>query len=244
MGNTALTGADVFARRGFLAAPDERHATPAEIEARHDPVFEGWLQALGVKTPEERLELLEGLLSPDYVRGDGTLAELPFAAPDPKDGGAPCVVWLPASLVYRTCGSNGMAGGNTLEEALVQGLSEIFERYVEAQVLRGKAVPPRVPDDVLEATGLMPTIARIEEGWRYEVRVHDASLGRGYPVIMTTIVDRIRSSIGVKFSAQCVAGAICRPDCIKLKWAHGRLAPARFYQVLRVAPLEMAASTS
>lgn len=41
-----------------------------------------------------------------------------------------------------------------------------------------------------------------------------------------------------------VAGVVCRPDCIKLKWAHGRLAPARFYQVVRVAPLEMAASTS
>ena len=40
-----------------------------------------------------------------------------------------------------------------------------------------------------------------------------------------------------------VVGATCRPDCIKLKWAHGRLAPARFYQVVRVAPLGTAAST-
>ncbi len=47
-----------------------------------------------------------------------------------------------------------------------------------------------------------------------------------------------------KSGAPRVAGAICRPDCVKLKWTHGRLAPARFYQVLRVAPLEMAASTS
>ncbi|MBQ9000573.1 MAG: YcaO-like family protein [Eggerthellaceae bacterium] len=201
LGSTALSGAEIFERRGFLAAPDERHATPAEIEARHEPVLEEWLATFGVKTREERVALLEGLPFLDYACGDGTLAELPFAASDAKDGGAPRVVWLPAALVYRTCGSNGMAAGNTLEEALVQGLSEIFERYAEAQVLRGKAVPPRVPDEVLEATGLMPTIARIEDGGRYEVRVHDASLGRGYPVIMTTIVDRIRSSIGVKFGA-------------------------------------------
>lgn len=201
LGSTALSGAEIFERRGFLAAPDERHATPAEIEARHDHVLEEWLATLGVKTCEERVALLEGLLFLDYARGDGTLAELPFAISDSKDAGAPRVVWLPAALVYRTCGSNGMAAGNTLEEALVQGLSEIFERHAEAQVLRGKAVPPRVPDEVLGATGLMPTIARIEKGGRYEVRVHDASLGRGYPVIMTTIVDRIRSSIGVKFGA-------------------------------------------
>ena len=201
LGNTALPGAEVFERRGFLAAPDERYATPAEIEARHDPVLQEWLASFGVKTHEERMALLEGLLLLDYARGDGTLAELPFAATEAKDGGAPRVVWLPAALIYRICGSNGMAAGNTLEEALVQGLSEIFERYTEAQVLRGKAVPPRVPDEVLETTGLMPTIARIEEGGRYEVRVHDASLGRGYPVIMTTIVDRIRSTIGIKFGA-------------------------------------------
>lgn len=47
-----------------------------------------------------------------------------------------------------------------------------------------------------------------------------------------------------KDGAQCVIGVICRPDCVKLKWAHGQLAHGRFYQVLRVAPLEMAASTS
>lgn len=34
-----------------------------------------------------------------------------------------------------------------------------------------------------------------------------------------------------------VVGATCRPDCVKLKWANGRLAPARWYQVIRIAPL-------
>lgn len=41
-----------------------------------------------------------------------------------------------------------------------------------------------------------------------------------------------------------VVGAVCRPDCVKLKWAHGQLAPARFYQVVRVAPLGATAFTS
>ena len=34
-----------------------------------------------------------------------------------------------------------------------------------------------------------------------------------------------------------VVGVTCHPDCVKLKWAGGRFAPARFYQVIRVAPL-------
>ena len=49
--------------------------------------------------------------------------------------------------------------------------------------------------------------------------------------------------LALEDGARCVVGVICRPDCVKLKWAHGRLAPARFYQVVRVAPLGTAAST-
>ena len=47
-----------------------------------------------------------------------------------------------------------------------------------------------------------------------------------------------------KDDALRVVGATCHPDCVKLKWTHGRLAPARFYQVVRVASLGSAASTS
>lgn len=75
LGSTALSGAETFERRGFLAAPDERYATPAEIEARHDPVLQEWLATFGVKTHEERMALFEGLLLLDYARGDGTLAD-------------------------------------------------------------------------------------------------------------------------------------------------------------------------
>ena len=101
LGSTALSGAEIFERRGFLAAPDERYATPAEIEARHDPVLEEWLATLGVTTSEERVALLEALLFLDYARGDGTLAELPFAASETQDGGAPRVVWLPVPLAPK-----------------------------------------------------------------------------------------------------------------------------------------------
>ena len=38
LGSTALSGAEIYERRGFLAAPDERLVTPAQIEARRDPV--------------------------------------------------------------------------------------------------------------------------------------------------------------------------------------------------------------
>lgn len=38
--------------------------------------------------------------------------------------------FLPESIVNILCGSNGLAAGNTFEEAYVQGISEICERFV------------------------------------------------------------------------------------------------------------------
>lgn len=37
---------------------------------------------------------------------------------------------IPERLINVLCGTNGIAAGNTFEEAFVQGISEIFERYV------------------------------------------------------------------------------------------------------------------
>lgn len=189
-------GADVYAANGFLAAPDERYSPAADIVARHNPVLDGWLEQLGVATAAERLALLDLLPKLRFERGDGTVAEVPFA--DPTSGE---VVWLPAALIAYTCGSNGMAAGNTAEEALVQGLSEVFERFVARKVLRGEAVPPPIPPELLADYGTADLIARVERGGRYEVRVYDASLGRGYPVVMTTLVDRQRATFGVRFGS-------------------------------------------
>ena len=189
-------GADVYADNGFLAAPDERYTPARDIIGRHSPALEAWFELLGITTDDERLALLELLPKLRYECGDGTVAEIPFA--DPVSGE---VVWIPAALVAYACGSNGMAAGNTAEEALVQGLSEVFERFVARKVLRGEVVPPRMPPQMLADYGISDLIARVERGGRYEVRVHDASLGRGYPVVMTTLVDRQRATFGVRFGS-------------------------------------------
>ena len=67
----------------------------------------------------------------------------------------------------------------------------------------------------LEALGVA------DERWQHDVR---GSFALPVPLASEDGVSR-------------VVGAVCRPDCVKLKWAHGRLAPARFYQVVRVASL-------
>jgi ribosomal protein S12 methylthiotransferase accessory factor len=51
-------------------------------------------------------------------------------------------VKVPVNLVAYIHGSNGMAAGNTIEEALIQASCEIFERQAQIQVIKpGKTVP-------------------------------------------------------------------------------------------------------
>lgn len=46
-------------------------------------------------------------------------------------------------------GSNGMSAGNTREEALVQGMSEVVERYVQKRIFSDRPALPDIPEDYL-----------------------------------------------------------------------------------------------
>lgn len=183
---------DTYTTNGFYDFPDERTVTAADIASRHDPVVDGWLEGWGVHTDAERIRALESFSKSYYPRDDGMLAEIPYV--DVFDGE---LRWLSPSMYRGVYASNGMAAGNTLEECLVQGLSEICERYVIRKVLRGEVTPPRIPHEELAAWSVGELIDRIEEGGRYRVVVHDGSLGKGYPVVVTAIVDHFRGTMGV-----------------------------------------------
>ena len=100
-------------------------------------------------------------------------------------------------------GSNGMAAGNTLEEAMVEGLSEIVERYSQMKIMDGDIVPPEIPYSFIEKIPHIDAVIKnIEKSGRYKVRVLDCSLGMGLPVVCGIIIDREKGTFGIKFGAQ------------------------------------------
>lgn len=110
--------------------------------------------------------------------------------------------YLPYDICIRLYRSNGMCAGNTPEEALVQGISEIFERHVSMKLLRERLALPLIPDRYLmKYERLYGAIKEIEKDGRYKVLVKDGSLGRGYPVVILIIIDRERQSYGVRLGA-------------------------------------------
>jgi len=59
-------------------------------------------------------------------------------------------VYLPLNLLLTTVGSNGMAAGNSYEEARYQALCELMERWATARVFYNRLTPPTIPDEYLK----------------------------------------------------------------------------------------------
>ncbi len=98
-------------------------------------------------------------------------------------------VYIPANLIGNIFVSNGMAAGNTLYEARVQSLSEIFERAVKKKIIVEEITLPDVPKDVIDG---LPTIAEgiaKLEAKGFPVFVKDASLGGRFPVMCVAIMN-------------------------------------------------------
>ncbi len=181
---------------GFYDQPDERLTPAAQIVERHQDGLSAIFSMLNFHDDKSRQEALEKLVHTRCGRTDGMLPEVPYV-----DVTAGEIVWVPSALSRQAYGSNGMASGNTMEECLVQGLSEVFERHVNHCVLQGEITLPPIPHEHLAQWNVSDIIARIEESGRYRVHVYDGSMGKGYPVVMSMIVDRVDATCGIKFGS-------------------------------------------
>lgn len=181
---------------GFELQPDEKIMTVEEVLSQKDPYLSRIFTGLGLFSEEGQRAYLLETARVHYGREDGKIPAVPFA-----DLKGRKVVYIPYFCVLSFNGSNGMAAGNTIEEALVQGISEIFERYVNRLLLRGECVPPRIPEEALQAESIRNLIEQIRADGRYDVQVLDCSLGRGLPVCATLIIDRERGTFSMKLGS-------------------------------------------
>lgn len=159
--------------------------------------------------PLERVRACESVHA-DFVRayrGDGGFLErylgpeTPFVPyVDLKNGAAEL---LPERLISLMCGTNGLCAGNTPEEALCQGISEVLERCAKFSILLGRLTPPVIAPEALErlAPRQLELLQRIEAHSGMRLYVRDASLGRGLPVASVLLVDQRRQRYFVKYGA-------------------------------------------
>ena len=112
-------------------------------------------------------------------------------------------VMVPYELLLYTISTNGMCAGNTPEEALSQGISEIFERYIIALLTEGEL--DGLPDiqkwkESIHEPKLKHLINLIAEK-EYNLVVKDATLGGIFPVIGIIVENKSGTKIGVSFGS-------------------------------------------
>lgn len=116
------------------------------------------------------------------------------------------IYYLPISLVVNLYGTNGMCAGNTGCEALVQGLSEVVERYVQKKIIMEKIVPPTIPESYImeKYPYLYKMIKELERKGDFKVIAKDCSLGQGFPVTAIFLLDRKSNSYFIRFGCHPV----------------------------------------
>lgn len=112
--------------------------------------------------------------------------------------------FLPIEILTGATGSNGMAAGNTPEEALVQGFCEIFERYVASQLYYEGIVPPTIPFEYFKDTPVYEELLFLKENTPYEIIIKDCSLQKGFPVIGVLFIDPVNQCYNFKLGADFV----------------------------------------
>ena len=188
----AFWGEDI-ANAEFVHYPNERWFKPGKKDALPTEILDEY--CLNIYNPDGELRASH-LVDTNSGNADRGICSLPYVRQ--SDGET---VYFPSNLIENLFVSNGMSAGNTLAEAQVQCLSEIFERAVKREILEGEIALPDVPQDVLaKCPGILAGIQSLEERG-FPVLVKDASLGGIYPVMCVTLMNPRTGGVFASFGA-------------------------------------------
>ncbi len=182
-----------IANAAFVHYPDERWFKPGPKDALPAEILDDYCLAIYNPDDELRGSHLYDTNSGNTMRG---ICSLPFVRQ--SDGE---VVYFPSNLIENLFLSNGMSAGNTLAEAQVQCLSEIFERAVKREILEGELCLPDVPQEVLAKYPAIVAGIQGLEAQGFPVLVKDASLGGEFPVMCVTLMNPRTGGVFASFGA-------------------------------------------
>jgi ribosomal protein S12 methylthiotransferase accessory factor len=164
---------------GFYYSPDERILSLKEFRMI-SPVFSEHLSSLGAI-----LNVIQTIVTQPF-----------FSIRSNK------VAYLPPRILDFIYGTNGMCAGNTAHEALVQGLSEIIERFVMFKVLDDQLALPNVAESQLrKVDSVADALDGIKKISHLSLAIKDASMIFGFPVMCAILFDKTSHSYYVRWGA-------------------------------------------
>lgn len=175
----------------FIYSADEKSLSIEKLMLQHDS-FMNQIYINNEKECPDKMRLLEEILG----KGNQVVCLPHYSVKGKK------VVYIPHVLSCHLIGTNGMCAGNTPEEAMIEGISEILERYVTMQLIYQKIALPEIPDSYLEkfpkVKMLMERLRKKEE---YVCKLLDCSFGGKYPVAGLVIFQKNTGRFGFKLGA-------------------------------------------
>ncbi len=181
--------------RGFYYAPDEKHMSINDVLNSNDDWIQ--IQMSRVRPNIDRVELLRKWMAIAYEDTHCDFVALPYLNLTNNN-----LSYIPIKMISKMYMSNGMCAGNTIEEALVQGLSEVFERVVNRAIVLNKIIPPTIPLNYISKFPRIEAMIReIEASGNYKVIVKDCSLGKNYPVVGVIFINQSDQTYFIKFGS-------------------------------------------
>ncbi len=190
--NDQFFGEDI-ANREFVHYPNEKWFQPGPDNELPAGILDE--HCLAIYNPDGEVHG-SNLIDTNSGKTERGIVSLPFMRQ--SDGE---VVYFPSNLIENLFLSNGMSAGNTLHEAQVQCLSEIFERAVKKQIIEQEIALPDVPQQVLEKhPHILEGINALEQQG-FPILVKDASLGGQFPVMCVTLMNPRTGGVFASFGA-------------------------------------------
>ncbi|MDH2068510.1 30S ribosomal protein S12 methylthiotransferase accessory factor YcaO [Pantoea sp. GD03673] len=182
-----------IANGDFVHYPNEKWFALPDDESLPEGILDPRLHAF--YDPDNALTA-SGLIDLQSGNAERGICALPFTRQSDQQ-----TVYIPMNIIGNLYVSNGMSAGNTANEARVQGLSEVFERYIKNRIIAEAISLPAIPDEVMQRyPEVIEAIARLEaEG--FPIFAYDASLGGKYPVICVVLFNPTNGTCFASFGA-------------------------------------------
>lgn len=186
----------------FIFCKDEKFLTAEEIIDDNNSFIQMYMENRGLENAsrQDKINAFLKLERMDYYMFHkyNQFLCIPFYSVKEKK-----YVYLPYYSYRVYYGSNGMSAGNSPEEALVQALSEVFERVVNRKTIYESVSFPDIPDSFIKQNypQIYSHIETLRKADRIRVLVKDCSCAGRYPVVGVYFVDKNTGYYGVKFGS-------------------------------------------
>lgn len=184
----------------FSNVPDEKNFKVKEYIEKNNSFLNNILKQNGKENSSkcEKEEFLKKILNGQYMdNNEKTYTYIPYYSVKNKE-----IQYIPDKLFSYLYDTNGMCAGNSKEEALIEGISEVLERYTAMKIFKEKICLPEIPDEYIKT---FPKVYKMKEvldkDERYYYRLVDCSFGGKYPVAGLYIIEKNSGKFGFKMGA-------------------------------------------